>query len=174
MPIVSSTIILNRPDTAEADRRVRVEYTDHSDKVIKDGSFNTTAENLDSDIVRRGDALLERMEGQEVQSWIDVMEKGEDPAHIGHDGDTWFTNSEPVYNTWEKTLYKSLSHFFKMENRFRLLDCKLTCSRLTSKELEAVAGKPNDVLAEQSIAQNAENDSDSYIPILTEEGFPRG
>jgi len=54
-----------------------------------------------------------------------------------------------------------------------ILLCELPCSRLTKQELEAVAGKNNDVLSEQAIARNTQNELDTYVPLIDEEGNPR-
>lgn len=108
---------------------------------------------------------------QEIQEWIREMETGGDPAHIDMGG--YFVHSEPLWNTWEIAVDGAVTPFLQASYMQDILSCKLTCSRLTNKELEAIAGKPNDVLSEQAVATNTQTELDSYIPLIDENGDPR-
>lgn len=107
----------------------------------------------------------------EIQDWIIEMEAGGDPAHIDMGG--WFTHSEPLWNTWEVAVDGAVTPFLQSDYMQDILGCKLTCDRLTNQELEAIAGKPNDVLSEQAIATNTQIELDAYIPLIDENGDPR-
>lgn len=116
-------------------------------------------------------AQLKNVQEQEVRHWINEMEGGRDPAHVDMGG--WFEHSVPLWDTWENTVLPSVQHWLKKSYMQDILFCKLTCDRLTNQELEAIAGKPNDVRAEQQIAVNTQATLDAYEPLVNEDGTPR-
>lgn len=115
--------------------------------------------------------VIAEVKDQEIQQWISEMESGNDPAHIDMGG--WFEHSELLWNTWEECLAGSLTPILQSDYMQDILNCELTCSRLTNRELEAIAGKPNNVLAEQAVASNTQTELDNYVPLINENGEPR-
>lgn len=132
------------------------------------GTYNHQPENDGSEVEaqKRIDVA-----NQEIQSWISQMSQGLDPAHIDMGG--WFEHSVPLWNTWEEATNESVTYYLQMEYMQEILNCDLTCSRLTNQELEAIAGKPNDVRSEQAVATNIQVELDAYIPLIDENGDPR-
>lgn len=132
------------------------------------GMYNHQPDNDGSEV--EAQQLLNVAE-QEILKWRQEMEAGDDPAHIDMGG--YFIHSEPLWNTWEIAVDGAVTPFLQADYMQDILYCKLTCSRLTNKELEGIAGKPNDVRAEQTIATNTQTTLDSYIPLIDANGEPR-
>lgn len=116
------------------------------------------------------------MSEQEIQQWIADINNGLDPAHIGHDGDNWFTNSVPEYNTWEVAVKGAVTPFLQVEqpeHTQALVSISVLWGRLDNKEGEDIAGKPNDVASEIQIAIDTDIANKSFIPLIDENGAPR-
>ena len=158
---IEGGLVRRRYETVLTDN-IATEHTDIH------GMYNHLPENNGSEVEA---SALEGKKQAEIQYWISEMEAMRDPAHIDMGG--YFEHSVPLWHTWEECLDASLTHYLQQSYMQEILKCDLTCSRLTNKELEAVAGKPNDVRGEQSIATNTQVELDSYIPLIDENGVPR-
>ena len=190
MTIESSEVTINRNNGSELKRRIKDVHTTQTAETKsynRDVLFNASGNvvdnegtvlfvDLDAYVANHAIQAQDSFAAQEIQQWEADMRAGLDPAHIGHDNDTWFTHSEPEFNTWEDCLAGSLTPILQTpaERRLEILYGELTCGRLTNKELEAVAGKPNDVMSELAIARNDQDYNEAYVSLIDEEGNPRG
>lgn len=171
MTIVSSIITSDRDQGVY--RKISCNHTDHLAIVHTERWKAAPIENIELTKVDRAIAYNSMLAKNEVNQWIVDINAGLDPAHIGHDNDTWFTNSEPVYNTWAEALDGALTPFLQSELREGIYPIKTLWGRLTNKEGEDVAGKPNDVAAELVNETNSQADRDAYIPLIDDEGSAR-
>ena len=175
MGIVSSEIIINRIDGDV--RFVREIHTDnltvkHPYEYYPD--LDITQVELDANLTEHATEVEGRLGEQEIQQWISEINQGRDPAHIDMGG--WFVHSEPNFNTWEIATDGAVTPFLQTpspEQTPALIKVSLLWGRLTNKEGEAIAGKPNDVSSEIQIAINTQTINDEYIPLIDEEGNPR-
>ena len=172
MGIVNSEIIINRVDGDV--RFVREIHTDNL--TVKHPyeyhpALDITQVELDDNLVAHALIVEGRLGEQEVEQWKAEMEAGGDPAHIDMGG--YFVHSEPNFNTWEVAVSGSITPLLQAEYMQDILICELTWGRLTKQEGEAIAGKNNDVSAEMQIATNTQNELNSYVPLIDENGDPR-
>ena len=176
MGIVSSEIIINRVDGDV--RFVREIHTDNL--TVKHPyeyhpALDITQPELDANLAEHAIEVEGRLAEQEIQQWIQEIKQGGDPAHIDMGG--WFVHSEPNFNTWEIATDEAVTPFLQTPSPDQtpaLINVSLLWGRLTNKEGEAIAGKPNDVSSEIQISINTQTINDEYIPLIDEEGNPRG
>lgn len=187
MTIVSSVVKINEPNSSELDRYVRVQHTDHlggKKTYTKDVLFNASGNvidshdnmifiDLDAYVVAQAAQTENLLAEQEIRAWETELRAGGDPAHIGHDGDTWFTNSVPDFNTWEDCIAGAIIPILQETDPQQLVNIADCWGRLINKEGEDIAGKPNDVAAEIQDAVNAQVRLDNYVPLIDDEGNPR-
>ena len=185
MTIVSSIVVINRPNGSELKRRIREIHTDHlggetvfnyniilnASGNIVDGSGTILFNSLADKTAANAAIAESRLADREVQQWIADMEAGLDPAHIDMGG--YFEHTIPEFNIWEDILKLSITPFLQVDYMQTILNSQLTWSRLTKAEGEAVAGKNNDVNSEMAIALNTKSTLNSYIPLIDKEGLPR-
>jgi len=187
--IVSSEVTINRNNGSELKRRIKDVHTPHIGKPkpytrdvlfnlagnVVDGEGTVLFVDLDAYVADHAIQAEESFAAQEIQQWEAEMRAGLDPAHIpmGDPPGTYFVHTVPEFNSWEDCLAGSLTPLLQTDIKVDTLLCDLTCSRLTNKELEAVAGKPNDVRAVQAEATNMKVEQDEFIPLIDEEGNPR-
>lgn len=172
MGIVSSEIVINRPDGSV--RFVREIHTDNlgvKHPYEYSPALDITQAELDANLASHAVIVGDRLGEQEIQHWIQEMESGRDPAHIDMGG--YFVHSEPDFNTWEVAVDGAVTSFLQASYMQDILKCQLTWSRLTKAEGEAIAGKNNEVSAEMQIATNTKATLDSYTPLIDENGDPR-
>ena len=185
MTITNSEVTINRNNGSELKRRIKDVHTPHVGKPkpynrdvtfnasgnVVDSNDNVLFDDLDAYVADHAIQAQDSFAAQEIQQWEADMRAGLDPAHIDMGG--WFEHSVPEYNTWEDALDGSMTPILQATYMQDILLCELPCSRLTKQELEAVAGKNNDVLSEQAIARNTQNELDVYVPLIDENGEPR-
>ena len=189
MTIESSTVTINRPNGSELKRRIKDVHAPHIGKpksYNRDVIFNTSGNVVNGD----GDILFADLDAyvanhavqaessfaeQEIQQWITEIEAGRDPSHIDMGG--YFVHSVPEFNTWEDATDGAVTPYLQVkqpEHTQALVKISDLWGRLTNKEGEAIAGKPNDVAAEIQGAINRKADDEAYIALIDEEGEPRG
>ena len=185
MTIVSSIVVINRPNGSELERRIREIHTDHlggetvfnynillnaSGNIVDSSGivlFNSLADKTAANAV----IALNQLADREVQQWVSDMEEGLDPAHVDAGG--YFVHSVPEFNVWEDILKLSITPFLQVDYMQDILKCQLTWSRLTKAEGEAIAGKNNEVAGDMAIAENTQVTLESYIPLINEDGGMR-
>ena len=176
MGIVSSEVIINR---ADGDKQfVREIHTDNLGVAYPyeyAPDLAITQPELDANLDTHALDTDSRLAEQEIQQWIQEIKQGGDPAHIDMGG--YFVHSEPNFNTWEIATDEAVTPFLQTPSPDQtpaLINVSLLWGRLTNKEGEAIAGKPNDVSSEIQISINTQTINDEYIPLIDEEGNPRG
>ena len=173
-----STIVINRlnGDT----RRIRETHEDETGMfpiyiIDYEAPLDVTQETLDATLAANAIEVEESFAEREIQQWIGEIDAGRDPAHIDMGG--FFVNSEPSHNTWEVATDGAVTPFLQTlqpEHTQALVAIADLWSRLDNKEGEDIAGKPNDVASEIQIAINADAANVSYVPLIDDEGNPRG
>ena len=175
MGIVNSEIKINH-----SDGDVRFVREIHTDNLGVDHPYeyapalDITQVELDDNLAAHALIVGDRLGEQEIQQWISEINQGRDPAHIDMGG--YFVHSEPNFNTWEVATDGAVTPFLQTaspEQTPALINVSLLWGRLTNKEGEAIAGKPNDVSSEIQIAINTQTINDEYIPLIDEGGNPR-
>lgn len=179
MSIVSSVIVLNKPNGSELDRRIREIHTDHlGGETVFNYTLllNLSGNIVDSEGVILFDSLADktaanaiiaesRLAEQEIQRWISEMGQGLDPWHT-----TPFVNVVPEFNTWLVATGASLYHWLLFTDRQQLLNCKLSFDNTSNSDRDAVlieAGSSfsrTDLSSQLQIALDTQVDLDSYIP----------
>ena len=185
MTIVSSEVVINRPDGSDLYRRIKEVHTAHTG-ATKEYTYNALF-NVSGNIVNTNQVVLynsladktaenaikaeEWFAEAEIQQWIVDINNGLDPAHIDMGG--FFVHSVPDFNTWEVALDGAVTPFLQSELRENIYPIFDLWGRLTNKEGEDIAGKPNDVAAELANETNSKADRESYISLIDENGSPR-
>ena len=185
MTIVSSEVVINRPDGSDLYRRIKEVHTAHTgatkeytyNALFNDAGnivntnqvvlYNSLADKVAENAIKAEEWLAEA----EIQQWISDINNGLDPAHI--DMGTYFVNSVPDFNTWEVAVKGAVLPFLQNTYRQDILPINDLWGRLSNQEQSAIAGQPNDVSAELQISIDAQVSLDSYISLIDEDGVPR-
>ena len=186
MAIVSSEVVINRPDGSDLYRRIKEVHTPHTDDKPKEYTYNALFNDA-GNIVNTNQVVLynsladkvaenaikaeEWFAEAEIQKWISAINNGLDPAHIDMGG--FFVHSVPDFNTWEVAVNGAVLPFLQSTLREDIYPIFDLWGRLTNKEGEDIAGKPNDVAAELANETNAKTDRESYVSLIDDEGNPR-
>lgn len=173
MSIISSTVTSDRDQGTY--RKITCNHVDHLAVTHIERWKSLPAENIEVTKLDHATAYDSMLAENEIQQWIADINNGLDPAHIpmGDPIGTYFVNSEPVYNTWAIAVDGAVTPFLQSELREGILPIKDLWGRLTNKEGEGIAGKPNDVAAELANEVNAQTDRDAYIALIDEQENPR-
>ena len=112
---------------------------------------------------------LASVKAQEIQQWIQEMERGLDPWHTSP-----FINSVPLWNTWDIAASESLKHWLLMDYRQELLNCDFSVSGTSNNDLTDLlistssTFSQTDLRAEIQQAVDTQVDLDTYVPSVTE------
>lgn len=183
MGIVSSEVIINRPDGSDFDRRIRELHTDHlgdthirtlnyifitdpADYPGDDAGYQAALAAEYAPILAQHTLDIEKQLGeQEIQQWISQMEAGLDPWHTAP-----YINVIPDFNSWETAASESLKHWLLMPNPQELLNCDLSISSTSNSDIDDLlvlcssSWSRTDLTGEIQEAINAQVRLDAYVP----------
>ena len=183
MSIISSEIIINRPDRSDFDRRIREKHIDHLDNIhLRSLNYTFTTDSadyvgdeaaydlaLDAEyapiLAQHALDLNNQLGQQEVQQWIQEMESGEDPWHTDP-----FVPSTPEFNDWDTAASESLKHYLLIDSRQELLNVKASADGTSNNDLTdllvAISStfSQTDLRAEIQIAVDNRASMDLYSP----------
>ena len=187
MSIVSSEVIINRPDRSDFDRRIREKHIEHlSNTHIRSLNYTFTTDPADyvgdeiayelalateyAPILAQHALDLDSQLGQqEVQQWIQEMASGKDPWHTAP-----FIPSTPEFNDWDTAASESLKHYLLIDSRQELLNVKASVDNTSNNDLTdllvAIGStfSQTDLRAEIQIAVDNRASMDLYSPSVVE------
>lgn len=136
MSIVSSEIIINRPDSPTT-IKIRIIHTDHLSNKWPDnlyGISNTIDQaGLDALVAASAIETHNWLARREVGEWIDQLGSGLDPWHTAP-----FVNSVPDYNTWLEAASASLKFYLALEDRQELLNVDQAVSNTSNNDMDSL------------------------------------